>query len=610
MCGIVGYIGEKNCVPILINGLKRLEYRGYDSAGIGIISPGNSYLLKSPGKVSLLEEKIEKLSLSANLGIAHTRWATHGIPNEINAHPHFNSRKNLFLIHNGIIENFRTLRKSLENQGYNFITETDTEVLAHLIDSFLDKGYNLFKSVRLALNEVEGTYGIAVIYENEPDKIIAARKGSPLVVGLGDNENFVASDVSAILAYTKQVIYLEDGELAEVYKDKLITKTIHDDEVEKEIHEISMSLEEIDKGGYAHFMLKEIMEQPDSVKNSMRGRLILDEGTSKLGGLENVIDQLAACKRYIISACGTSWHAGLVGEYMLEQYTRVPTEVEYASEFRYRNPIVKKDDAIFFISQSGETADTLAAMREAKIKGALALGICNVVGSSIARESIAGVYTHAGPEIGVASTKAFTSQLVVLALITLLLARKKNMSLVDGKSIAEELLKIPGKISKILTLNDQIEEIAGEFKDSRNFLYLGRGYNFPVALEGALKLKEISYIHAEGYPAAEMKHGPIALIDKNMPAVFIAPKDSTYEKIISNIEEVKARRGRIIAIANEDDDHIDSLVDYVIKVPQTIRMLMPLLTVIPLQLLAYHIAVKKGLNVDQPRNLAKSVTVE
>ncbi|MGE5860601.1 MAG: glutamine--fructose-6-phosphate transaminase (isomerizing) [Ignavibacteria bacterium] len=610
MCGIVGYIGEKNCVPILINGLKRLEYRGYDSAGIGIISPGNSYLLKSPGKVSLLEEKIEKLSLSANLGIAHTRWATHGIPNEINAHPHFNSRKNLFLIHNGIIENFRTLRKSLENQGYNFITETDTEVLAHLIDSFLDKGYNLFKSVRLALNEVEGTYGIAVIYENEPDKIIAARKGSPLVVGLGDNENFVASDVSAILAYTKQVIYLEDGELAEVYKDKLITKTIHDDEVEKEIHEISMSLEEIDKGGYAHFMLKEIMEQPDSVKNSMRGRLILDEGTSKLGGLENVIDQLAACKRYIISACGTSWHAGLVGEYMLEQYTRVPTEVEYASEFRYRNPIVKKDDAIFFISQSGETADTLAAMREAKIKGALALGICNVVGSSIARESIAGVYTHAGPEIGVASTKAFTSQLVVLALITLLLARKKNMSIVDGKSIAEELLKIPGKISKILTLNDQIEEIAGEFKDSRNFLYLGRGYNFPVALEGALKLKEISYIHAEGYPAAEMKHGPIALIDKNMPAVFIAPKDSTYEKIISNIEEVKARRGRIIAIANEDDDHIDSLVDYVIKVPQTIRMLMPLLTVIPLQLLAYHIAVKKGLNVDQPRNLAKSVTVE
>jgi len=461
MCGIVGYIGEKNCVPILINGLKRLEYRGYDSAGIGIISPGSSYLLKSPGKVSLLEEKIEKLSLSANLGIAHTRWATHGIPNEINAHPHFNSRKNLFLIHNGIIENFRTLRKSLENQGYIFITETDTEVLVHLIDSFLDKGYNLFKSVRLALNEVEGTYGIAVIYENEPDKIIAARKGSPLVIGLGDNENFIASDVSAILAYTKQVIYMEDGELAEVHKDKLITKTIHDDEVEKEIHEISMSLDEIDRGGYPHFMLKEIMEQPDSVKNSMRGRLIIDEGTAKLGGLENVIERLAACKRYIISACGTSWHAGLVGEYMLEQFTRIPTEVEYASEFRYRNPIVKKDDAIFFISQSGETADTLAAMREAKIKGALALGICNVVGSSIARESIAGVYTHAGPEIGVASTKAFTSQLVALALITLLLARKKNMSLVDGKSIAEELLKIPDKISKILTLNDQIEEIAG-----------------------------------------------------------------------------------------------------------------------------------------------------
>jgi glucosamine--fructose-6-phosphate aminotransferase (isomerizing) len=610
MCGIVGYIGEKNCVPILINGLKRLEYRGYDSAGIGIVSPGNSYMFKSPGKVSLLEEKIEKLSLTANLGIAHTRWATHGIPNEINAHPHYNARKNLFLIHNGIIENFRTLRKSLENVGYTFITETDTEVLAHLIDSFLNKGYSLFKSVRLALSEVEGTYGIAVIYENEPDKIIAARKGSPLVIGLGYNENFVASDVSAILAHTKQVIYLEDGELAEVYKDRLVTKTISDDEVEKEIHEISMTLEEIDRGGYAHFMLKEIMEQPDSVKNSMRGRLILEEGTAKLGGLENVIDQLAACKRIVISACGTSWHAGLVGEYMFEQFTRIPTEVEYASEFRYRNPIINKDDAIFFISQSGETADTLAAMREAKIKGALALGICNVVGSSIARESIAGVYTHAGPEIGVASTKAFTSQLVVLALITLLLARRKNLSRVDGRTIAEELLNIPDKISKILTLNNQIEEIAEEFKDSQNFLYLGRGYNFPVALEGALKLKEISYIHAEGYPAAEMKHGPIALIDKNMPAVFIAPKDSTYDKIISNIEEVKARRGRIIAIASEDDDHIDKLVDYVIKVPQTIRMLMPLLTVIPLQLLAYHIAVKKGLNVDQPRNLAKSVTVE
>jgi glucosamine--fructose-6-phosphate aminotransferase (isomerizing) len=610
MCGIVGYIGEKNCIPILINGLKRLEYRGYDSAGIGIVSGNDSCIIKNKGKVSLLEDKIEQLHLSASLGIGHTRWATHGIPNEINAHPHCNPDKDLFVIHNGIIENYQVLKTNLKKLGYKFNTETDTEVLAHLIDSFLKKGYKLFKAVRMALTEVEGTYGIAVIYQKEPDKIIAARKGSPLVIGLGDNENFVASDVSAILSHTKQVVYLEDGELAEVYKNTFCAKTIFDDEIEKEIHEINMTMDEIDKSGYAHFMLKEIMEQPESVENSMRGRLLFENGMAKLGGLENVAEQLAAAKRIIISACGTSWHAGLVGEYMLEQFTRIPTEVEYASEFRYRNPIVNKDDAIFFISQSGETADTLAAMREAKVRGALALGICNVVGSSIARESMAGVYTHAGPEIGVASTKAFTSQLVVLALITLLIARKKDMSLVDGKSIADELEKIPEKINSILKLNDQIEYIAGEFKDAKNFLYLGRGYNFPVALEGALKLKEISYIHAEGYPAAEMKHGPIALIDENMPAVFIAPKDSTYDKIISNIQEVKARKGRIIAIANENDDAIDSMVDYAVKVPETIRMLMPILTVIPLQLLAYHIAVKKGLNVDQPRNLAKSVTVE
>ena len=462
----------------------------------------------------------------------------------------------------------------------------------------------------MALNEVEGTYGIAVVYEEEPDKLIAARKGSPLVIGIGEGENFIASDVSAILAHTKQVIYLEDGELAEIYKDKFIAKTIHDGNLEKEIHEISMTLDEIDKGGYAHFMLKEIMEQPESINNSMRGRILTDEGTSKLGGLENVIDKIADSKRIVITACGTSWHSGLVGEYMFEQFARIPTEVEYASEFRYRNPIVNKDDTIFFITQSGETADTLAAMREAKNKGAMVFGICNVVGSSIARESLAGVYTHAGPEIGVASTKAFTSQLIVLALITLAIARKKSMSKVDGQTIANELQMLPDKISRILKLNDQIEQIADQFVNAKNFLYLGRGYNFPVALEGALKLKEISYIHAEGYPAAEMKHGPIALIDENMPAVFIAPKDSTYEKIISNIEEVRARKGKIIAIASENDFEIDKLVDYSIKIPDTIRMLMPILTVIPLQLLAYHIAVKKGLNVDQPRNLAKSVTVE
>ena len=610
MCGIVGYVGEKNCIPILINGLKRLEYRGYDSAGIGFFSLGSTHVIKSKGKVSLLEEKLNSHVYESHLGIGHTRWATHGVPNEVNAHPHFNSNNNLLIIHNGIIENYQTLKTILKNMGYSFISETDSEVIAHLIDSFLKKGNELLKSVRLALSEVEGTYGLAVIYEKEPDKIIAARKGSPLVLGIGEGENFIASDVSAILAHTNQVVYMEDGEIVEVFKDKFITRTIHDEEIQKEVHEISLSLDEIDKGGYSHFMLKEIMEQPDSVTNSMRGRLLLDDGNAKLGGLDNVLERLSNCKRIIISACGTSWHAGLVGEYMFEQYAHIPTEVEYASEFRYRSPIIYPDDAIFFISQSGETADTLAAMKEAKTKGALALGICNVVGSSIARESMSGVYTHAGPEIGVASTKAFTSQLVVLALITLLLARKRGMKLDEGKCIAEHLSKIPEQITKILELNSQIEFIASEFQDAKNFLYLGRGFNFPVALEGALKLKEISYIHAEGYPAAEMKHGPIALIDENMPAVFIAPKDSTYDKIISNIQEVKARKGRIIAIASESDTEIDNLVDYTIKIPDTTSMLMPLLTVIPLQLLAYHIAVKKGLNVDQPRNLAKSVTVE
>jgi glutamine---fructose-6-phosphate transaminase (isomerizing) len=610
MCGIVGYIGDKNCVPILISGLKRLEYRGYDSAGIGILQNKKSLVVKNKGKVSFLEDRIENLNLNSNIGIAHTRWATHGIPNEQNAHPHTNHDHSIFVIHNGIIENYAVIKKSLLNQGYKFNSETDSEVLVHLIDGFIKKGNDLQKSVQLALNEVEGTYGLAVIYSNEPDKIVAARKGSPLVVGLGDNENFIASDVSAILAHTKQVVYLEDGEVALITKDSFSAKTIYDKEIQKEVHEITMTLEEIDKGGYPHFMLKEIMEQPETVRNSIRGRIVLDQGTVKLGGLIDVVDSLVEKKRIIITACGTSWHSGLVGEYMIEQFCRIPTEVEYASEFRYRNPIVSKDDAIFFISQSGETADTLAALHEAKMKGALVLGICNVVGSSIARETNAGVYTHAGPEIGVASTKAFTSQLVVLALIALLIARRKNLSQVDGKTIAEELLAIPEKIESILKLNDKIEQIAEKFKDSSNFLYLGRGYNFPVALEGALKLKEISYIHAEGYPAAEMKHGPIALIDENMPAIFIAPKDSTYDKIVSNIQEVKARGGKIIAIANEDDDDIDNLVDHSIKIPQTIRMLMPILTVIPLQLLAYHIAVKKGLNVDQPRNLAKSVTVE
>lgn len=610
MCGIVGYIGKRNCIPILINGLRRLEYRGYDSAGMGVLLDNNAIIIKQKGKVSVLAEKVEELNLHATIGIGHTRWATHGIPNENNAHPHVNNDGTLFLIHNGIIENFQVIKKGLLKSGYKFNSETDSEVLVHLIDNFLKEGYDLTKSVQLALNEVEGTYGLAIVYSKEPDKIIAARKGSPLIIGIGENENFIASDVSAILAYTKQIIYLDDGEIGIVKRDSFMAKNIHDLEIEKEVHEITMTLDEIDKGGYPHFMLKEIMEQPETVRNSLRGRLREEEGIAVLGGLADVADKLANSKRILITACGTSWHAGLVGEYMFEQFCRIPTEVEYASEFRYRNPVIHKDDAIFFISQSGETADTLAALREAKMKGAFVLGICNVVGSSIARESNAGVYTHAGPEIGVASTKAFTSQLTVLALITLLIARKRDLSKVDGKNIAKELNLIPEKIERILKLNDEIEKIAEEFKDASNFLYLGRGYNFPVALEGALKLKEISYIHAEGYPAAEMKHGPIALIDENMPVVFIAPKDSTYDKIISNVQEVKARGGRIIAIANDDDNEIDKLVDYTIKIPQTIRMLMPILTVIPLQLLAYHIAVKKGLNVDQPRNLAKSVTVE
>ena len=610
MCGIVGYICTKNSVPILIDGLKRLEYRGYDSAGVGIINSGESIVVKNKGKVSLLEERVAELNLDSPIGIGHTRWATHGIPNELNAHPHTNEEGNLFIIHNGIIENFQSLKRGLIKLGYNFKSDTDTEVLAHLIDNFLSKDYSLSKAVQMALSKVDGAYGLAVIYGKEPDKIIAARKGSPLVIGVGDGENFVASDVSAILAHTKKVIYLDDGELAIITRESYTVKTIADKEIEKEIHEINMSLDEIDKGGYPHFMLKEIMEQPESVRNSMRGRLLVDEGTAKLGGLTDVTDRLVNSKRIIISACGTSWHAALVGEYMMEQYARIPVEVEYASEFRYRNPVISGEDTVIFISQSGETADTLAALKEAKSKGALVLGICNVVGSTIARESEAGVYIHAGPEIGVASTKAFTSQLVVLALITLLIARKKGMSVEEGQSIVGELIDIPDKIESILKMNEEIEHIAGEFKDVKNFLYLGRGYNFPVALEGALKLKEISYIHAEGYPAAEMKHGPIALIDEDMPVVFVATKGATYSKILSNIEEVRARGGRIIAVGDEKDGELDNLVDYTLKIPETIEMFRPILTSIPLQLLAYHIAVKKDLNVDQPRNLAKSVTVE
>ncbi|HOP51148.1 MAG TPA: glutamine--fructose-6-phosphate transaminase (isomerizing) [Ignavibacteriales bacterium] len=610
MCGIVGYIGFKNSLTILINGLKRLEYRGYDSAGVGYLKNEKINVVKAVGKVAELENKIESIKDNAVVGIAHTRWATHGKPTETNAHPHTNADNTVAVIHNGIIENYKELKLFLSSLGYEFKSETDTEVLAHLVDYFLKKELNLFDAVGHSLLLVEGTYGIAVMYSKEPDKLVVARKGSPLVIGIGKDENFIASDVMALVNYTERVVYLGDNEIAQVTKDDVIIKTITNHEISKEVKEIDLTLDDISKGDYPHYMLKEIFEQPNSLDNSIKGRLLHDQGTAKLGGLEPVLDRIVNAKRIILCACGTSWHSALVGEYMIEQLAGIPVEVEYASEFRYRNPIIKNDDVIFFISQSGETADTLAALKEAKLHGALVLGICNVVGSSIARESDAGVYIHAGPEIGVASTKAFTSQLMVFALITLLLARKNKLSVREGQNIVNEILNLPDKINLILEQNDYIKSIAEQFVNATNFLYLGRGYNFPVALEGALKLKEISYIHAEGYPAAEMKHGPIALIDENMPVVFVAPKDNIYDKIISNIEEVRARKGKIIVVTTEDDNKMDMLADYVIKIPATLDFLMPILTVIPLQLLAYHIAVLKGLDVDQPRNLAKSVTVE
>ncbi len=610
MCGIVGYIGEKNSAPILINGLKRLEYRGYDSAGLGIIEEGVPRIVKAKGKVSVLENKVDNDGLHGAVGIGHTRWATHGIPNETNAHPHFSMSKKILLVHNGIIENYSVLKEYLTTKGYEFESETDTEVLVNLIDYYCREKCDLFEAVRQALLKVEGTYGIAVLSKDEPDKIVIAKNGSPLVIGLGKNENFIASDVNAIVEYTKKVIYLEDREIGYITDKDYMIKTLDNHELSKEVNEIDMDIDEITKSGYAHFMLKEIMEQPESLSNTMRGRTVLSEGIAKLGGLLGYEERLANSKRIIISACGTSWHAALVGEYLFENYAGIPVEVEYASEFRYRNPIIDKEDTVIFISQSGETADTLAALKEAKRKGALVLGIVNVVGSSIARASDAGVYIHAGPEIGVASTKAFTSQIMVLTLITLLLARMKNMSVVQGQEIIKAMEELPTKVEEILKHNEVIKSVSKHFADAKNFLYLGRGIHFPVALEGALKLKEISYIHAEGYPAAEMKHGPIALIDENMPTVFIAPQDAVYEKVLGNIEEVKARNGKVLAIADEHDTKIESLADYTLKIPRTHEMLMPILSVIPLQLMAYHIAVMKGLNVDQPRNLAKSVTVE
>ncbi len=608
MCGIVGYVGKKDAVPVLMDGLRRLEYRGYDSAGIALISDNRLVVQKKAGKVSVLDDILKGEKIASTAGIAHTRWATHGEPTDLNAHPHVDCSGRIAVVHNGIVENFHTLKEFLTQKGHNLRTQTDTEVLAHLIEEYYEG--DLLKATRIALSEVDGTYGVAVISLDHPRQLVCARKGSPLVIGNGKEENFVASDVAAVLRHTNQVIYLEDGELASLTDDDFCVTTLADEAIEPKIQEISWTLDQIEKGGYPHFMLKEICEQPATLRNSTRGRLNWEEGTARLDGLDRHRDELANVKRIVISACGTSWHASLLGEYMIEELARAPVEVEYASEFRYRSPVIDTDTILFAVSQSGETADTLAAMREAQRRGALALGICNVVGSTIARESDGGVYIHAGPEIGVASTKAFTSQVMVLAMISLLVGRMRTISVERGREIVEAMSRIPHQVERILELDDQIKELASKFGDKRNFLFLGRGYNFPVALEGALKLKEISYIHAEGYPAAEMKHGPIALIDNNMPVVFIAIRDSVYQKILSNIEEVKSRRGVVIAITSEGDEEIKNMVDYDIQVPHTLDFLTPLLTVVPLQLLAYHMAVLRGCDVDKPRHLAKSVTVE
>lgn len=610
MCGIVGYIGEQKVVPILLNSLKRLEYRGYDSAGLAVRVNGHIVIEKQVGKIANLENAINEEELQSTVGIAHTRWATHGEPNRANAHPHSDEQGTIALVHNGIIENYELLRKELNAKGYLFRTDTDTETLVYLFIDCLKNGCHFFEAVRQGLSRVNGTYGLVVMYEKEPGYLIAARKGSPLLVGHGDGEYFIASDAAPLVGHTTDVTYLKDGEVALVSADNVVIKTIDNKIVHPHVECIDTDLAAIEKGGYPHYMLKEIMEQPQTIRDTMRGRLLYEEGTAKLGGIQYEFQSLLHANRVIFTACGTSWHAALIGEYMLEEFLNIPVEVEYASEFRYRDPVLSRDTVVIAISQSGETADTLAAIREARRKGSKVFGICNVVGSTIARETDAGIYLHAGPEIGVASTKAFTSQVVVLALMTLLLARMRSLSHPKGVEIAQALADLPDKMTRALASDDQIKQIAEEFKSARNFLYLGRGYNFPVALEGALKLKEISYIHAEGYPAAEMKHGPIALIDKDMPVVFIATKDSIYDKVLSNIEEVRARRGRVIAIATEGDDKIVEHVDRVIYVPQTIELLNPIVTIIPLQLLAYHIAVLRGCDVDQPRNLAKSVTVE
>lgn len=614
MCGIVAYVGKKQAYPIIIKGLHRLEYRGYDSAGVALLNE-EIFIYKKKGKVSVLEQHVEGKNIESCIGIGHTRWATHGEPNDENAHPHFSGSTNIAMIHNGIIENYAPLKKELIKRGHHFLSETDTEVLVHLIEDIQQKEkVTLVEAVRMALNGVIGAYAIVVMSKNDPETLIIAKKSSPLVVGLGANNNefFIASDATPIVEYTKNVVYLEDEEIAVLTPGKeMHLMNIKKQEKTPYIQQLELNLEAIEKGGFEHFMLKEIYEQPRSIRDSFRGRLNINDGIVSLGGILDYEQKMMNAQRIIFVACGTSWHAGLVGEYLFEDLARIPVEVEYASEFRYRNPIINENDVVIAISQSGETADTLAAIKLAKEKGATIIGICNVVGSTISRATDAGSYTHAGPEIGVASTKAFTSQVTVLTLMALSLAQSKG-TLSDSKfrQLLVELDSIPDKVEQMLKSDAKIEAIAALFKDARNFLYLGRGYNFPVALEGALKLKEISYIHAEGYPAAEMKHGPIALIDEHMPVVVIATKHGNYEKVVSNIEEVKARNGKIIAIVTKGDTEVKAIADYVIEVPETEDALSPLLTSIPLQLLSYHIAVMRGCNVDQPRNLAKSVTVE
>jgi glucosamine--fructose-6-phosphate aminotransferase (isomerizing) len=615
MCGIVGYIGHREAYPVILKGLQRLEYRGYDSAGIALYDGSEITLCKTKGKVADLEHKFSETNSSkGRLGIGHTRWATHGVPNDVNSHPHFSNSGDLVIIHNGIIENYGALKEELIKRGYVFSSDTDTEVLVNLIED-IQKNNNLKlgKAVQVALNQVVGAYAIAVFDIKKPNEIVVARLGSPLAIGVGDNEFFIASDASPFIEYTNNAIYLEDEEMAVVRLNKAIKiRSIKDDKiVSPYVQELKINLEQIEKGGYDHFMLKEIFEQPNAIKDTYRGRLLIDEGIVKMAGVEDNMGKFLNANRIIIIACGTSWHAGLVAEYILEDLVRIPVEVEYASEFRYRNPVINEKDVVIAISQSGETADTLAAIKLAKEKGAFVFGVCNVVGSSISRETHAGAYTHAGPEIGVASTKAFTTQITVLTLIALRLAKAKGtMSSSDFRRHLVELETIPEKVEATLKSDEVAKDIAAIYKDAKNFLYLGRGFNFPVALEGALKLKEISYIHAEGYPAAEMKHGPIALIDENMPIAVIATKYGHYEKVVSNIQEIKSRKGKIIAIVNKGDTQVRDIADHVIEIPETIESLSPLLTTIPLQLLSYHIAVLLDRNVDQPRNLAKSVTVE